>query len=765
MKSKIFLHKLTHNQFGEVTIGNLLVALNHLVPQSFELLKINVERYRRVSSVNGSIPKTRDPSVVYQILCDIFPTFPLVVAGQLGSQSKFSEMGQQFQLAGIGSLVAQYDSQHKRISHFIEKLDLGIDISDPASGNSSSKDFSYLPKLVRGDLILLSRSSHWQPSEDLHDRIETFYSIQGGTQLLLRYYFDLIVAAPSDQAAQYIDAIFLNFFINLRHQETNYWQSYSSGRKMRTRVKRTIEKNSQITGHPILKKTFFDDIDGLLPIAHDGSPRKMSLKINTLLNEQLEKFSSRTPHKIALILRTITVAKDARYARFLMLLAAKANPNCLSKLSSFLESSSEDESLQVLNSLIGEISPGSFATRKEAGEKPEAKKPRSGFKEQVIQEGDVLQAKEVDMNDASIFQTDDIKRRLQIEENKKRRAAIAAYTSDQLEGYLNNYLDNLYKKNLKPGRAPQGKSAKKMAQFAKTAASAIKNDSFSNEDQMVFEDSIDSVLSDLKLGFGDGEMEEYQAEIKETLADFSSVEGGDRVEKIEEVSNVLNAAAEMSELRQEADERDKLYKEALQIQFPVDDNPEHVITVEKFLEQPISLVEKMRYLHSLTPDPLPVKLHRIVQEVQNFCSNSSSSPVPIYKGGTLLVKALARLLFPHHPFKVLLTMKIVHIVPDPTQPPIAVRDFFTFPLAAKKKGPSEDAWFEQHFLYLEKLKNAGKMEEADYDALVDNAENFPILNYKKYHSIIRKNKFEDTTFMAVYSLWQNNGLERLRVEE
>ena len=92
-----------------------------------------------------------------------------------------------------------------------------------------------------------------------------------------------------------------------------------------------------------------------------------------------------------------------------------------------------------------------------------------------------------------------------------------------------------------------------------------------------------------------------------------------------------------------------------------------------------------------------------------------------------------------------------------------MRDFFAFPFA-DRKGPAEASWFEQHLFYLELARDQGELEEADYEALVENIDKFPTLEYRKYYNIVRKKRFEETTFMAVYSLWQNNGLEKMRIE-
>ena len=71
--------------------------------------------------------------------------------------------------------------------------------------------------------------------------------------------------------------------------------------------------------------------------------------------------------------------------------------------------------------------------------------------------------------------------------------------------------------------------------------------------------------------------------------------------------------------------------------------------------------------------------------------------------------------------------------------------------------------FEQHYAYLDIVKKQGELNEEDYQMIKENKDNFSPQEYTKYYNIFPKSLFEDTVFMAVYSLWKNDGLGKLRV--
>ena len=183
-----FFQKLTSNQFGQIGLGTLLFTLNHLMPKTRKLLKINMNRYRRVSIVDSAILDSTDFISVYQKFCNIFPTLPFIVSSQLKSKSPYVVKGEEFQIAVIGSSLTQYNTRQTHIEHFLRDLDLSVDPTKSSSIISDTQKFSYLPNLVKGDLILIARSLQWKPSQEPFEKIEQLYCMQGITQIFLRYY-------------------------------------------------------------------------------------------------------------------------------------------------------------------------------------------------------------------------------------------------------------------------------------------------------------------------------------------------------------------------------------------------------------------------------------------------------------------------------------------------------------------------------------------------------------------------------------------------
>ena len=357
-----FFQKLTRDQFAQIGLGTLFVTLNHLIPKTIKLLKINMDRYRMVPIVDSVVPNTPDMVPVYQTLCDIFPTFPFIISGQLKSQPSSVVMGEEFQIAGIGSSIAQYNSQQTHIGYFLKYLDLSVDLLKPASMSNDAQKFSYLPKLVKGDLILIAKNLQWQPSQKPFEMIEHHYCMQGLTQIFLRYYFDLIAFAESDEVAQYIDNLFLNFFISLRYQVLQYWQNYPNAKKIKARLLHTIAKDSPLSRHPVLGKPFFDQIEIYNPIIHHGGARKMTTTMKNLFEQQWETFQSFSLQKKALFLRVLSISKGDSYPRYLFLEIAKTDPNMLVEFKDLLQSSPEasanfPELLKVLEPILEQMRP------------------------------------------------------------------------------------------------------------------------------------------------------------------------------------------------------------------------------------------------------------------------------------------------------------------------------------------------------------------------------------------------------------------------
>lgn len=727
-KPGALINQLTSNQFSRITIGSMLDILTKVAPVSWKLLNGNVDRYQASLTVVPRLPKNAGVDKLYQLLSEIFPTFPFVISSQLKTQPTHLEIGQQLQICEIGSTVIQYHENLPHIQQFLQHADASVEIAKPVPKDSEEKP--YLPRLVYRDLIFIAKGLNWKPSPKRHEMIEHLYCINGVSQVFLRYYFDLIVSAGTDDLAQYIHQIFFNFFANIRLQELQYWKNYSS--KTKSQIEQIINKDA-LHRHPVLRRPFFEQLAAFHPIIHDGGQRQMTMTMKTLLDKQLAEFREFSLKKMGSFLYTVAKCKDPEYPRYLILQVVKENPKKIVEFYQFCQSPDAlapipPELEQVLTPIVQQIAP-------QAKSQP-----------------------------VTIVEDETTRRQKKAQQNMQKRANVAAMTSDQLEGHLQRYLNKLYEKAAKKGALNKDNVSKYLARMSKDATELIQRPNITLEEKKVFEESIDDILQQIGGQLNESEMEEFQGEVRTTMEGFEEANIEERVEKIEELGSMINAASEMSSLKLEADETQKIYTDSLSVKLQIDDNPAHVMTIREFLEQPITLKEKMQYLQTHTPDPISIQTMQVIERKQKSCSQGSVNPVSIFKGNSLLPKALARQLFPENDFSKLLKKQIIPILPDEGQPLIAVREFFTLPFAENRKGPSEPGeWFKQHIFYLELARDDGKLSAEDLQSLMENLENFSTLEYKKYFNIVRRKRFEDTAFMAVYSLWQNNGLDKLRI--
>jgi hypothetical protein len=93
---------------------------------------------------------------------------------------------------------------------------------------------------------------------------------------------------------------------------------------------------------------------------------------------------------------------------------------------------------------------------------------------------------------------------------------------------------------------------------------------------------------------------------------------------------------------------------------------------------------------------------------------------------------------------------------------VTVVDFFTFPFG-DFNGPEEEDWFDFHLRYLQLAVKKSKLDKKNFIKIFNNVSQLPKIQYKKYFNIFPNDDFEETTFMAVYDLWQNKAFDRLKI--
>ncbi|MBF0286367.1 MAG: hypothetical protein HQM14_01000 [SAR324 cluster bacterium] len=711
----------------------MMQILTKMVGPTWKLLQINIDRYLQVPIVASAMPGDKYSVAGWQRISEIFPTFALVAAAQLKSQSNYVDIGQQLLIGAIGSVATQYPKQQIHTELFLKNVNPEIDLTQEQSGSADEK--TYLPRLVLGDLLLITARLNLKTSTDRNEIIEHYYCMQGISQLFLRYYFDLLVEAREDKVSQHIDNIFFNFFANFHLKEQQYWKGYANSDRLKAQLMDIVEKNLPATRHPVLRNHCFEQLQSLHPIIHNGGSRKMRASTKNLLEKQLFDFQQFSLTQIALWLRAVGLLKDSAYLRYLVVQLAKSAPKKLIALMEFYQSTPDanfasEALMEVITPIAHQIAPP---------------KPTGPPKTQIVGDETTVRLKKA-------------------KEKLANRKPGTAYTSDQMGDYFKKYLEKLYASVKKEGAMTQDDIAAHLARFQQKFVEIAQKEIITQKEKEEFEESIDDTFQTLTTSLPKEDAGEYQEAIQEEMHDLENVTIEERAQKVETIGQVVAAAAEMSDRVQEADESNELYQQALALEIQIGENPKHVTSIENFLAQPIVLEEKNKFLLHYVPDHLSIEMHKVVEEVQFRCGRSSGNPITIFKGNTLLEKTLIRQLFPQHPFKEILQKEIVPILPEVGKPRITVRDFFTFPFAQKKKGPPEEEWFSQHYFYLEMARNEGELSEEDHQMLVENEENFSKLKYKKFFNIVRKKKFEDTTFMAVYSLWKTNGIDKFRIE-
>ncbi len=93
---------------------------------------------------------------------------------------------------------------------------------------------------------------------------------------------------------------------------------------------------------------------------------------------------------------------------------------------------------------------------------------------------------------------------------------------------------------------------------------------------------------------------------------------------------------------------------------------------------------------------------------------------------------------------------------------ISISEFFTFPFG-DYQGPNEEDWFNYHIRYLQMAVKKNKLGKSIFVKIFNTMQYIPKQKYKKYFNIFPNDKFEETTFMAVYDLWKNRAFEKLRI--
>ena len=109
----------------------------------------------------------------------------------------------------------------------------------------------------------------------------------------------------------------------------------------------------------------------------------------------------------------------------------------------------------------------------------------------------------------------------------------------------------------------------------------------------------------------------------------------------------------------------------------------------------------------------------------------------------------------------ILNQEIIPIGFEKSASLITVGAFYGFPFG--KTPPNDDNWFEMHIRYLDDLSESNKIAEKECLLAKSVLPFLPKTKYKKYFNIYPNDKFEDSILMAVFSLYNNQAFDKLKI--
>ncbi|OGG96821.1 MAG: hypothetical protein A2527_00825 [Candidatus Lambdaproteobacteria bacterium RIFOXYD2_FULL_50_16] len=192
--------------------------------------------------------------------------------------------------------------------------------------------------------------------------------------------------------------------------------------------------------------------------------------------------------------------------------------------------------------------------------------------------------------------------------------------------------------------------------------------------------------------------------------------------------------------------------------------------IDQFEEDAIQIVEEIAAAGDLSIEEVKQQTDAIKELAEGMKGSSADEREDlISKVGIKLmdVESIAQEKLPEEErrkidFAKLMAAEIIPIGIQPSAPKMNVADFLSFPLA-KNKEKAQANWFEYHQKYLRILIDNKRIAESkvlDIEAVLPK---IPAGNFKKYFDIFPNEQLEESVLGAVYSLWENNGLLKLRI--
>ncbi len=519
--------------------------------------------------VDSSLQKYHDLDVLknsnakIELITKYFPSFLLHLNSEILKNQELEVIARNFYLAGLSAQISKSSLHQLSLGLFVKScpaesklMDLNkmLDISEDSS--------SYFPALVDRDFISLdNNNSTIESSRNLVTLIENSYFFEATSKYYLRYFLELITAAPNDIVAQHIEFIFAKLFISLRLQEMMYWQQFGSGEKLRDQLQYIVHKDKPKQRHPILRKMNFSFLSAFNPIIHkkddfirpgDNDPKVMDL---------LNKLGSLSDIKLTIYLKSILSYKGAKYINFLLDKLDKHDINKLPAYIDYLQNSKApalNKLIELVITFMSSIKKGSIQTGRSSSQG--------------------LPAEKVIMTAAS-------RSKIQAKKNMEANRDVKKMTSGDVAEYLNERLKKRFADARIDGALTQDGIPAYLSKLAKVTQKCVTADSVSEETVQEVAESASTLLQEIAEE-GNLSIEKFEDALKdihETTQKLTTDDNDERLELVEKIGATLADAS--SENQEEDDNFEEFIQEEI---IPIGlEKKAPVVSIEEFFRFPL----------------------------------------------------------------------------------------------------------------------------------------------------------------------------------
>lgn len=928
-----FKELLSNNQLSSHYAEQLFASMDDSVKNDLtSILQTTIQRYSAIPVISAVLDDSTDPKAHLQAVIDILPTTFFLISNDLYKEAVHFKSAKLLQIAGIAATITRSPSQDAHIRLFAESISPDDTLEElMQKAVDPETDPAYLPKIIFNDFSLIRKFyKNLVLTKDIHELIDMMFGFQGLLQIFLKYYFELLCAAKTDDAALHIDRIFSNLFATLKYQEIKYWNNYSDSRTLQNELFHIIKMDTPSQRHPVLRKHLFDSLKQYNPIIKDARSRYSAPDVRQIHMGQLDAYNSLTVPRMAILLRTVGRCKGRSNMVYLLSQTLKSQNQKLFELNKLVQTpefEKDTELVELIQYFVDKLSStqkranlrssqsaemGTVIQTAESLRKMKAKKKlkekvargglshdqinrlmqekfkkmykqakasgglsATGASDQVTEFVTIAQplfaapsgatrTKALqdfkassqlmlkDITDQGHLTADEVKKfKLKIAagnkqlnasdpetqgaimeqigltisnaanhsqkryELKLKKSATApkkqnALTYDQVSGFLQNRLTDLYKRVKKDGALTQDKIGNYLSQFSASAQPLMMEISLAQQQSEIekFKISTDEILKGFSKdgGLSAESASNFKNDIQELVIQLETPNVEKRAELIEQIGLKLSDASLAAD-KARGGPRTVYGKALSQDQVPqfletylkklyarsrkagaltydqisnylaqFADAAQHIVidipparrqqTIEQFKVSTDEILANISRENKLTHKQvhqITIKLHG---EINKLDVDDVQERIEVVDHIGLILADASEIspVKKESPFdEEFYKRDCIPYGLDSSAKLISMDHFFAFPFG-DRKGPSEKDWFNYHVRYLEMAVEQNKLQKPTFEKISSMLPHIPKKKYRKYFNIFPSEKFEETTFLAVYDLWQNKALDKLVVE-